>query len=570
MSYKPQVPWSPPFEYEYRNGDQGPVPASVTKWRPQEMAFSYDWMGNTTYVGDDEKLIFDRSPGHVTNGNSSGEGPHQLRTTDGLEAHYDAAGNLIDLTVQRQGRCLLHFCAQRFVYDWDEVGHLMRARRWDYVGNTIPTDAPKWPDAPNETPTRDLTFLYSEGERIVRRSTDETRATVYDLAIFDTLGLTDVRPKSNSEDYVFNPSSVRLRLADFARVVYAPSLPRAPGSTSGDYRVFLELKDDLGSSSITLNRETSEVVERISHLPYGGIENYFRPDRWILAQQRPIRARYSGKAVDAEVGLINFGARYLHTHLGRWISPDPLVQIKAIEDINPYQFVSGRLFATTDPNGLLDEKSGKRETPENDVWIDPKDGTIYFPDQPIKGHVPDRTTTVPEVGVEARPEMRVEARDNTRDTTNLTGLFFFAGIMKHSGSLSFEQLGLAGFDEQKGFYVASLSGVGGSSGAFELVRADERLYYFRTGESEREQLGLFDAQLFSSGRSDFGVGAFMSRTHPISNGIYFYEGFGGFVYGGGGSFDEDFNASAREVLRQNGVKLVSAPPGRPRPPPPQA
>ena len=354
LDYDPQLPWSPAFEHEFRNGDRGPLLPLLTTKRPQQIAFSYDWNGNTVEVSDDAKLVFDRSLLQVTNGDASGKVPHQLRTANGIRARYDAAGNLVELTVERPGRCMWSSCAQRFVYDWDEVGYLIRARRWDFVGNKVPTETPNWPDVPDKPPTRDLSFVYSQGERILRKVTDETGVARYDLAIFDTMTLADVKPNATNDGYLIDLSNVRVRLADFARIVYAPGLPSAPGSTSDGYRVFLELKDGLGSSAITLDRETSEVVERIGYTPYGGVENYFRPDRWIAAPQRPVSARYTGKTLDAEVGLINFGARYLHTHLGRWMSPDPLVQVKAIEDGNPYQFVGGRLF--TDPTGLAPEE----------------------------------------------------------------------------------------------------------------------------------------------------------------------------------------------------------------------
>ncbi len=35
------------------------------------------------------------------------------------------------VTVSRGGDCLGGTCSQHYVYEWDEVGRLSRARRWD-------------------------------------------------------------------------------------------------------------------------------------------------------------------------------------------------------------------------------------------------------------------------------------------------------------------------------------------------------------------------------------------------------------------------------------------------------
>ena len=51
-----------------------------------------------------------------------------------LTTRYDAAGNLTRMVVVRGGPCLPTGanCSQQFFYDWDEVGRLVEARRWDF------------------------------------------------------------------------------------------------------------------------------------------------------------------------------------------------------------------------------------------------------------------------------------------------------------------------------------------------------------------------------------------------------------------------------------------------------
>ncbi len=62
-----------------------------------------------------------------------------------LDARYDDAGNLTRLQVTRHGPCTGSSCNQLFAYDWDEVGRLVTARRWDgttgSIDDALPTGA---------------------------------------------------------------------------------------------------------------------------------------------------------------------------------------------------------------------------------------------------------------------------------------------------------------------------------------------------------------------------------------------------------------------------------------------
>src|SRR5258708_30500049 len=107
--------------------------------------------------------------GGTTNGTGA-SGPYQLKAaandatpalrTGHLTAKYDDAGNLTSLAVKRDGPCLpvTAICSQRFVYDWDEVGRLARARRWDLLLPGAASDA-----VPTGTPAVELKFAYDAG-----------------------------------------------------------------------------------------------------------------------------------------------------------------------------------------------------------------------------------------------------------------------------------------------------------------------------------------------------------------------------------------------------------------------
>src|SRR5207245_2551845 len=106
--------------------------------------FEYDWLGNIAVSDDDAHAFFDRSSGvHVQVPSK----PNQLlRATDhddSVSAAHDSAGHMISLVVQRldSGCTSASGCTHRFDYEWDEIGRLARARRWDYVGK-YPSNEP--------------------------------------------------------------------------------------------------------------------------------------------------------------------------------------------------------------------------------------------------------------------------------------------------------------------------------------------------------------------------------------------------------------------------------------------
>jgi hypothetical protein len=136
-------------------------------------AFRYDVLGNTLETNDDLAATYDRSLGVIANGASGSAGPNQLTSANGVQASYDEAGNLVELRVRRQGNCPsgnANRCEQFLRYDWDEVGQLVRARRWDF--NNLPSVAPG--AEPNGSAERELEYGYSLGARILKRATERT------------------------------------------------------------------------------------------------------------------------------------------------------------------------------------------------------------------------------------------------------------------------------------------------------------------------------------------------------------------------------------------------------------
>ncbi len=318
-------------------------------------SLQYDWLGNTSTTGDDASGFYDRSLGTITNGTATA-GPYQLTAANGgtgarggsLTSVYDAAGNLTSMAVDRNGLCspLASSCHQRFAYDWDEVGRLSRARRWDLLLTAGTASSP----LPTGAANVQLLYTYDASDgRVLKTAVDVLGNKLFTAYIFGSLELRRVPASGN--DYARTTLtgapyevaySVRL-----ARLHYAEEL--IPATAGQTLHVLLEMPDHLGSTSIVVDSATSEVVERGTYMAYGQAESDYRPARWGQFRED---YKFTGKEEDVEVGLQYFGKRFLSAQLNRWVSADPLTIHGIGEDINAYAYVHGRVLSATDPLGL--------------------------------------------------------------------------------------------------------------------------------------------------------------------------------------------------------------------------
>ena len=340
-----------PFGPEHAAGNNSSVPTSVVGPRVGLQTFTYDWMGNTTQTTDDQHLFYDRSLGTIVNG-TNGQQPNQLSSaspicasppcgspSESVSTTYDAAGNLQNLLVVRTGNCVGGSCTQRFTYDWDEVGYLARARRWDGGGGVT------FPQVPAATATADLSYAYSGGSRVRKSASDWSWNT---LEIFGSLRLN--RATWDGTDYQRDATTETVYLAGLARVVWEPV---APSMSGGSQHVLLQFGDHLGSTSVSVDLATSELAEASTYAAQGTSDSDFRSPRWGNFRED---YRFTGKEEDTEVGITYFGARYYQAALGRWMSADPLTIHGLGADLNPYAYVGGSPLARVDPFGLTPEQ----------------------------------------------------------------------------------------------------------------------------------------------------------------------------------------------------------------------
>ena len=336
--------------------------ASVTpRVRQQNMA--YDWLGNTTSTTDDQSVFFDRSLGAIANGTPTA-GPNQLqnaghiailgKTESGgiLAATYDAAGNTTSLEVLQTRACSPGACPSQFVYEWDEIGQLVNAARWD-TGATSATVS--------------VSYVYDAfGHRVLRASLQGSDQPSYTAEVFPSLRLegatwnvtAGVYERDGSTEVAYltlgGASYGRVFATAVPTVIAPPPIQHLTATLPQPFaqHVFLEFGDSLGSTSAVVDKATGELVERTTYYAYGGVESDYRASNWSSFWED---YKFTGKESDLEVGLTYFGARYYSPALGRWLSPDPLAIHAAGADLNPYAYVRGRVTSAVDPNGLVDD-----------------------------------------------------------------------------------------------------------------------------------------------------------------------------------------------------------------------
>jgi RHS repeat-associated protein len=368
---------------------ESPFPLQDATARIGSETSAYDPFGNRMSSTDETGYFVDRSLGTVATGTLGSSAATTMNRVESaglaaasggsLTTTYDAAGNLARLNVLRDGNCESSVgCNQLFDYEWDEVGRLARARRYDFVGgetchttslgklggtvticdpNPLPRDY-AYPALPPENPDADVTFAYDAGgNRVVRTSTvyaSESTESAYTVDVFPSLRLADTTFGTQSAgDYDRSAETDQVSLVAgggvAGRVVYAPDDPETSANVLTGQHVFLELTDHLGSTTTVIDQATSELVERTTYSAFGRVESDYKPARWQSFRE-PFK--FTGKEDDVALGVTYFGARFYSPYLGTWMSPDPLTIHGLGSDLNPYAYVRGHTMSATDPLGL--------------------------------------------------------------------------------------------------------------------------------------------------------------------------------------------------------------------------
>ncbi|WP_394828326.1 RHS repeat-associated core domain-containing protein [Pendulispora albinea] len=332
-----------PFAEDLENNDTRPIPAQRLAKRVQWQSFEFDWQGNLTKSDDDVHAFHDRSMGTMTYGTPT-KGPNRVASASAekgyAKATYDAAGNLTGLTLRKPGPSADEDAGAidlSFSYEWDEVGQLVRAKRTPVSGIAMGVE---------------FRYTYTAGGQRVIKSVENpwSHERVYTVEVFPTLRLNGARFRSL--EYELNEDTAAVYLVSngtgIARVVHGdPGLPTIGLKKA---RVYFTMTDPIGSTSVVVDKSTSELVERSTYLAYGQAETDYRPKRWQFFRED---FRFTGKEDDVGVGLTYFGYRYYVPALGQWASADPLTVHELGSDLNPYAYVMGSPQRLVDPLGLM-------------------------------------------------------------------------------------------------------------------------------------------------------------------------------------------------------------------------
>jgi hypothetical protein len=196
--------WQSPFAAENASSTMEPRPARHISYssRIKEETFTYDWLNNLVSNSDDKNGFYDRSLGTASFSDSAR--PHRLTSASNrstgstrageLAVAYDDVGQVTAMVLQREGTCLRTgaSCWARFAYDWDEVGNITRARRWDLATGTERTTYATASSVNGAHPTRapdaEMKYQYDGGSSNV-----ENGYTVYSVSPLDRVALFTTR-----------------------------------------------------------------------------------------------------------------------------------------------------------------------------------------------------------------------------------------------------------------------------------------------------------------------------------------------------------------------------------------
>jgi RHS repeat-associated protein len=111
-------------------------------------------------------------------------------------------------------------------------------------------------------------------------------------------------------------------------------------------------RNHINSSSVVTDAYGAEVT-RIVYLPFGETSE---PNS---AGVDTVTSKYTGKELDEETGLYNYGARYYDAAIGRFMSPDSIVpSVTDAQSFNHYSYVRNNPVVYVDPTGHLFEFIG--------------------------------------------------------------------------------------------------------------------------------------------------------------------------------------------------------------------
>ncbi|GIG93041.1 RHS repeat-associated core domain-containing protein [Plantactinospora endophytica] len=301
----------------------------------QSECFTYDTGNRLTFAWTTTKPDCSAGPQN----SPDGKGPDPYRQT----FTYDEIGNIA--SVETDGR--------RGSYAYPATGS---ARPNAVTAVTYPdrTDSYRYND-PGQMTSRTVagttTDLSWDEEGRLRRSTTAGQSTEY---LYQADGERLVRREPGSTTVYLGDMELRAAGTSVTATRYYVAGDGAVVAVRSERGLTWLAADPQRSEQLAIDDDTGR-VDRQRYLPFGGHRGG-RDD--ITATDRG----FLGKTEDADTGLSLLSARYYDPSVGRFISPDPALDLRNPQWMNSYAYAGNNPVSRTDPSGLASCSSTKKST----------------------------------------------------------------------------------------------------------------------------------------------------------------------------------------------------------------
>ncbi|MFI5862606.1 RHS repeat-associated core domain-containing protein [Streptomyces sp. NPDC051546] len=238
------------------------------------------------------------------------------------------------------------------------IGGNTQTLEYDSSGNPVKNSQPDDVTTPGKNEASETTFLYGvDGGRVQRK--DATGTTVYLPGMELRLDAGTSTAKA-TRYYAFAGQSVAIR--------------------TPDKKLSFLASDHHGTAELSVDATTGAVTQRRMD-PYGNSRG--TPQGTWKGEKG-----FVGGTIDASTGLTTIGAREYDPFLGKFITPDPVVDTNDAQQLNAYAYAHNRPVSASDPTGLydMDERIACQKSPSSCTG-----GHFNLPDSTEQDDVNDAT-----------------------------------------------------------------------------------------------------------------------------------------------------------------------------------
>ena len=187
----------------------------------------------------------------------------------------------------------------------------------------------------NMTRKNAMTLEYDYDNRL-KRAVNDSSTTEF---IYDYKGMRVVKDSLSSKT-IYIGNLVEIKDGEYTKLIFAGGRRIASKSNSGTYYYH---PDHLGGLNVVTNN-MGENVQTVLYHPFG--------EQRVNTGQEILAYKFTGQPLDLETGFYYYGARYYDPDIGRFITPDTIVQAPADpQTLNRYAYCRNNPSIYTDPSG---------------------------------------------------------------------------------------------------------------------------------------------------------------------------------------------------------------------------